>query len=192
MDKKAIITIPDHSPLFDKECVDQKMSGFSISRIINGEPVDIELTLEERYNAYISEEHGFHEEDIETVLTEMLLDDENALNGHTVEEIIGNSDLIEMIVATFAKNRDKYGMEWNAAARDAIETEIRYAEENGLLSVIALEADAVAPLSPADVEKKPSLREQIDAAKRAATAKGKTTGDQRANVTGRKKSEASL
>lgn len=102
------------------------MSGFHITRTINGEKVDIELTGGEIAQAFCFQEHIYYVSDIESVLEE--LEEDGDLYGYTADEIIADKELMGSIVSAYEKNRDKYDMEWHYAASEAIKNKL---EEKG-------------------------------------------------------------
>ena len=88
-------------------------SGFKITRIINGQMVDIELTCQEVYNAFLRQQHEFHVQDIEGVLDDI---------GDAADKIRTDSRLMADIISAYAENRDEHGMRWHEAATDAVRT----------------------------------------------------------------------
>lgn len=130
MAKKITLELtPKEEPKFNKDGVDLNMSEFKITRLINGEVVEIVLTGQEVSAAYDYQEHIYHIDDIIMTLDELEGDDD--LSGHTADEIISIEKLMEQIVAGYERNMDKYDMEWHAAAVDAIHNVLSEAEKNG-------------------------------------------------------------
>ena len=119
------VEIPGYGPRLSSDNVDVKMSGFSVTRIINGEVIPIRLTNQELYAAHSYQEQEFYEDDVEMVLEELEADGE--LNGHTAAEIIDRPELLGPMVAEYTRNRDKYNMEWHEAAYQAIKAHIKNA-----------------------------------------------------------------
>jgi len=131
MAENIVVEIPEYEPQITADNTDLKMSGFSITRMINGEMVSIELNKQEVFNAYRWQETEFYVVDIEGVLDEM--EDDGELRGHAADEIFSDAGMMAVIVSNYERNRDKYDMEWHAAAVDAIKTYIEEAENNGTI-----------------------------------------------------------
>lgn len=93
-------------------------SGYKIIRIINGEKTEVELTGRELHLAYDYQEINNHRDDIKLILDELEGDD--ALNGYTADELFTNADYMADVIPEYTRNKDKYNMEWHAAALDAV------------------------------------------------------------------------
>jgi hypothetical protein len=122
------IPIPIELEQNTMKMLNNSASGFKIKRIINGRPLNIELSCQELNNAFYYQEHKFYVLDIEGVLQEM--ENEDSLSGKTAEEIRSNADLMTVIVSKYKKNRDDYNMEWYDAAQKAIEDNLLEKGEN--------------------------------------------------------------
>jgi hypothetical protein len=101
----------------EMECLNHATSGFNIARIINGQIVQIELTCQEVFNAFLVQETRHHTADIEAVLDEW--ENDTGLFGFTIEEIKSNADLIAAILEEYEDNLDN-GMEWRDAVISAV------------------------------------------------------------------------
>ena len=108
----------------EMEILNHATSGFKITRIINGQTVDVELTDQELNNAFYYQENIYRISDIGIVLEKM--EEDNSLEDYTAEEICKNDALMEKIVSEYNDNIDNHNMEWNEAARDAIQKNIKY------------------------------------------------------------------
>jgi hypothetical protein len=111
----------------EMECLNHANSGFKITRIINGQTVDIELSSQELENAFRLQEHNYYVMDVETVLEEMEEDDE--LQNHTAEEIKANEILMNNIVSDYEENREEDNMPWHDAVLAAIKDNITNTEQ---------------------------------------------------------------
>ena len=96
-------------------------SGFKITRIIDGETIEIELSDQELYNAFAVQERKFHVADIEMAFREMEVDqyENEELYGCTMEKLMTDDHLLNMILSDYEYNREN-GMYTSEAARDAI------------------------------------------------------------------------
>lgn len=96
-----------------------------ISRVINWEAVEIELTHDEIFMAYCEQEHKFDVDDVDTELDKYEGDGADGASafleeyGITVEQARRN---IHRIAYEKRRNMDKYDMDWWYALMDAIRT----------------------------------------------------------------------
>lgn len=106
-----------------------------ITREVNGQVMEFELTSDELFSAYREQEAEFDKQD---VINELEIYDseetgrEDFLGKYGVpfDKVWNNEELIEGIAAEKRRNMDKYGMEWTYALHDAMNTELaRYKEE---------------------------------------------------------------
>jgi hypothetical protein len=112
----------------EMKILNQANSGFKITRIINGQTIDIELTSQELSNAFSAQEYNFHIADISGVLESLEFD--GKLNGYIAEAIIANKELMSSILEVYEENRDDYDMDWHEAALIAIEEELGLVKEH--------------------------------------------------------------
>ncbi len=110
------------------------VSGFHITRLIDGIPVNLPLTPQELYEAFSYQEQQHYVANVELYLGHLEL--EGQLGGHTADEIIGNEELLANIVLSYTRNRNGYNMESDAAAKDAISEEISKADATGFSSTL--------------------------------------------------------
>jgi len=110
------------------ECLNHAMSGFKITRIINGKKIDIELSDQELNNAFYWQERKYHISSISVVLEEM--ESENKLQGCASKEILANDMLMEAIISDYDDNREEYNMDWKEAALAAIKENITNKENS--------------------------------------------------------------
>lgn len=94
-----------------------------ITRTINGEEVDIELTAEELSAAYYEQEHNFDVQDVQSRFNGEITDSElEEIYGVTPEQI--TDEVIENIAYEARRNMDKYDMEHpyaiDAAVKDIL------------------------------------------------------------------------
>lgn len=115
------------------------MSGFKIIRLLNGKEIEIELTTTELEVAYRIREHEYYISDVEMTLEE--LEGLGDMRGHTAAAIIENEEVFGDMVEKYAINRDKYDMEWHAAAVNAVKDALSAAEKSGLLTMVVLVSD---------------------------------------------------
>ena len=99
------------------EALNHAVSGFKITRIINGEKTDIELSCQELSNAYYFSRNKNYREDIIGILKDK---DSEDLYGYTLDEICADDILMSDIFQEYEKNREEYNMEWTEAAYEAI------------------------------------------------------------------------
>jgi uncharacterized protein YpuA (DUF1002 family) len=111
---------------------EQYPSGYKILRSINGKMTEIELTSRELHEAFLFQEKSFREEDIRNMLEDAENDGELELNGKSAQKIIESSAMFNQMVSTYAKNCDKYNMEWHEGAKDAISTVLSEFEDEKL------------------------------------------------------------
>lgn len=96
-----------------------------IQREINGQVVEIELTSDELYSAYLEKEHEYDRQDIQDELESYNFNDETCkdffdIYGIPLDKVFGNDELISEIAYEKRHNQDHYGMEWTYARDDAL------------------------------------------------------------------------
>jgi len=114
--------------LNEMKVLNHATSGFKITRIINGQIIDIELTSQELNNAFYCQENKYHIADIEITLEEMVENDD--IEEHIAEKIRASDVLMGKIVSDYEDNRDDYNMEWSDAARNSIKENIKEMEQS--------------------------------------------------------------
>ena len=93
----------------------------TIERVIDGKTVTIELTAEEEYQAYCSQQFRFDRMDVEDVMD--FCDDETFEDEYGVQPAVFET-LVDDMASELRRNIDKYDMSWQAARDDAIKTVI--------------------------------------------------------------------
>ena len=116
------------------ETINQDISGFKITRTINGQAVKIEITEDELFHASLYYEDVCYREDINGLLEDMEDDDgENEredLYGYTVNEIRADESLMENICSKYRKYRNNYDTEWRDTAYDAVKDTLSEIKSN--------------------------------------------------------------
>lgn len=91
-----------------------------ITRVINGQNVEFELSPDEVYSAYLQKEHEFDLNDIKNHLMDE--DPERFYEDYNVplKWVFQNEELIENIANAKRNNMDKHDMHWDDALDDAL------------------------------------------------------------------------
>lgn len=137
MAQDNVLGIPeDYSTVYPTD-TDIVMSGFKVFRMINGIKTEVELTCHEVFEVHTFQDHMYYIADVKKTLRELEDMEDDGLRGHTADEIISNEELLDKIVSSYTRKRDKYDMAWYDAAVDAIVEEISKAERTGLIGITA-------------------------------------------------------
>lgn len=94
------------------------MSDFGITRLIDGVKLIIPLTKQELFKAFAHQEQEHYANSVKLFLGSF--EDDDRLGGLTADEIIGNKDMFEEMLAGYTRNRNNYCMDSSDAAEDAI------------------------------------------------------------------------
>ena len=89
----------------------------TIKREINSQTIEIELTSQELYEAYLEKENEFDRQDIEDVFNSLDDDELEDMYGLTREQI---TEKIPELAHEMRRNINKYDMSWQAARDVAI------------------------------------------------------------------------
>ena len=113
----------------EMEMLNHADSGFKITRTINGQTVQIELTGQEVENVFRLQEHNYNVSDIKMVLEGM--EDENELQNHTAESICADDILMEKIVSDYEESLEDHDTGWEVLVLNAINENITKMEPYG-------------------------------------------------------------
>ena len=113
----------------EMEMLNHADSGFNITRTINGQTVQIELTGQEVENVFRLQEHNYNVSDIKMVLEGM--EDENELQNHTAESICADDTLMEKIVSDYEESLEDHDTGWEVLVLNAINENITKMEPYG-------------------------------------------------------------
>lgn len=89
----------------------------TITREINGQTIEIELTSQELYEAYLEKQNEFDRQDIEDVFNGFDDDELEDMYGMTRAQL---EEKIPELAHEMRRNIDKYDMSWQAARDEAI------------------------------------------------------------------------
>lgn len=91
-----------------------------ITREINGQVVEIELTSEEVRSAYLEKEHEYDIWDVKSLLENYSPEEFYSEYGISLTWAYNNATFIEDVADDMRKNIDKYNMYWDTARDEAI------------------------------------------------------------------------